>query len=90
MGKGIGICMSIGKGFCIHRCMYVYCIDIHTYVYAIYCCLSLSIYIYIGIGNRYWYMYGNWYFISIGKGFCMSIVICMGRWYVYGNWYLYY
>ena len=45
MGIGIGICMSIGKGFCIDVCICMgfgrgICIDIR-----------------IGIGNWYWYMY---------------------------------
>ena len=39
--------MSIGKGFCIDVCMYFG--------------RGICIDIHVDIGNRYWYMYGNWY-----------------------------
>ena len=45
MGIGIGICMSIGKGFCIDVCI---CMGFGR---------GICIVIHIGIDNWYWYKY---------------------------------
>ena len=48
MGISIGICMGIGKGFCINVCI---CMGFGRGI-----CIDIC----IGIGNWYWYLYRYW------------------------------